>query len=461
VLLGAVADAEVLTPPRGVLGRDLKTGDGDAIAQWLDGLDLPTLDAVVIATDMLAYGGLAGSRVPRVFEAEARQRLDALTRLKRRRPALRVYAFSTILTPPADGDTDALRQARKRNLAVNLFLMEQVSGGAIDYLLFGRDGAAGRSAPETGDALTAAIGGAGVSGHVAIESGTDHLAMLLLARAVLARTTDKPAVQVVYSSAKAREAEAAVASQVASAGGRLADRGDVQLFIYASRHETPDPADAFAIRVAQAVTSGRRVVVADIDPDGADGGWLPLVEALRARKLLPRLYAYAASTSVDNTLGAALAQGLLYSVAVDKVAPTSSDAGVRVASAQVRLLLHALVADCLYQGVVRDQATTEFLRPRNMNPRRLDESGRLRVERHLVGELKPLAESLTADFTAQPWRLPDPAGRRSRVGLNVKDIEGFTIGLPWGRMSDVEIQFTLSATPLGAQPKPPAPRVLQ
>jgi hypothetical protein len=265
----------------------------------------------------------------------------------------------------------------------------------------------------------------------------------------------------VYSSAKAREAEAAVASQVASAGGRLADRGDVQLFIYASRSETPDPADTFAIRVAQAVASGRHVVVADIDPDGASGGWLPLVEALRTRKLLPRLYAYAASTSVDNTLGAALAQGLLYSVAVDKVAPTSSDAGVRVASAQVRLLLHTLVADCLYQGVVRDQATTEFLRPRNMNPRRLDESGRLRVERHLVGELKPLAESLTADFTAQPWRLPDPTGRRSRVGLNVKDIEGFTIGLPWGRMSDIEIQFTLSATPLGAQPRPPAPRVLQ
>ena len=188
---------------------------------------------------------------------------------------------------------------------------------------------------------------------------------------------------------------------------------------------------------------------------------MPLVEGLRTRKLLPRLYAYAASTSSDDTFGAAVAQGLLYSVAVDKVAPTSPDAGVRVASAQVRLLLHSLVADFLYQGVVRGQATAEFLRPRNMNPRRLDESGRLRVERHLVGELKPLAESLTADFTAQPWRLPASAGRRSRVGLNVKDIEGFTIGLPWGRMSDVEIQFTLSATPLGAQSRPPAPRVLQ
>jgi hypothetical protein len=51
---------------------------------------------VVISTDMLAYGGLAGSRVPRVLEADARRRLDALARLKQRRPDLRVYAFDPV-----------------------------------------------------------------------------------------------------------------------------------------------------------------------------------------------------------------------------------------------------------------------------------------------------------------------------------------------------------------------------
>ena len=97
VLLGEVADTQVLTPPRAVLGRLLKTGDGDAIARWLDGLDLSTLDAVVISTDMLAYGGPAGSRVPRVFEADARRRLDVIGRLKQRRPDVKVYAFGAIL----------------------------------------------------------------------------------------------------------------------------------------------------------------------------------------------------------------------------------------------------------------------------------------------------------------------------------------------------------------------------
>ena len=435
VMLGAVADAEVLTPPRGVLGRDLKTGDGVAVAQWLDGLDLSTFDAVIVSTDMLAYGGLAGSRVPRVFEAEARQRLAALERLKQRRADLRIYAFGTMPPPAAEGHSDAVRQARVRNLAINGVLTEKAASGAIDHLAFGQDSAR--------------------------DSGADHLAMLLLTRALMARVAYTPVVQVVYSSTNAREVGAAVASQVAAAGGRVADRADLQVFVYTSRNESPDQADALVTRVAQAVTSGRRVVVADIDPGGGAGSWLPLVEGLRARKLLPRLYGYAASTSVESTLGAALAQGLLFALAVDKIAPPSPDVGVRVASAQVRLLLFRLVTDFLYEGVVRRQATEDFLRPRGMNPRRLDESGRLRVERHLAGELKPLAESLTADFTAQPWRLPDPAGRRSRVGLTVKDIEGFTITLPWNRMSEPEIGFTLSATPLGAQPRPPAPRVLQ
>ena len=191
------------------------------------------------------------------------------------------------------------------------------------------------------------------------------------------------------------------------------------------------------------------------------GAWLPLVEGLRTRKLLPRLYSYASSNTTEDTLGTALAHALLYAVAVDKVAPASSAVGLRVASAQVKALLHRFVNDFLYQGVVRGQTIEDFAGPRNLNPQRLDESGRVRVEKHLVSELKPLAESLSADFTAQPWRLPSPAGRRSRVGLSVKDLDGFEVSLPWGRMVEAEIRFGLTAQPLTATPRPPAPRVLQ
>lgn len=464
VLLGEVADTQVLTPPRGVLGRFLKTGDGDAIAQWLDGLDLSTLDAVVISTDMLAYGGLAGSRVPRVFEAEARRRLDALGRLKQRRPDLRVYAFSTILRlPPApDADTDGWRQTRARNQAINLSLIERAAGGSLDYLVFTQDiDGPGRVDPDNRAALAAAIG-AGQTNRIAIQAGTEHVAMLLLTRALATRFGYQPIVQPVYSSPTAQKTASMVAGHVATAGGRVADRGGIQLFVYASRHESPDQADAFAARIATVVTAGGRVAVADLDITGASpGAWLPLVEGLRTRKLLPRLYSYASVGPVEDTLGTALAHALLFGLAVDKIAPSSPEVGLRVAAAQVKVLLHRLVNDFLYQSVVRGQVTEDFIRARGLNPLRLDESGRARVERHLVGELKPLAESLTADFTAQAWTLPAQSTRRPRVGLMVKDIEGFTIALPWSRMAEAEIAFGVSAVSSRSQPRPPGPRVLQ
>ena len=464
VMLGEVADTEVFTPPRGVLGRFLKTGDGDAIARWLDGLDLTTIDAVVISTDMLAYGGLAGSRVPRVFETDARRRLESLIRLKQRRPDLRVYAFGTIpgQAPANEADSDAWRQARARNHAINLSLVEPAALRAIDFLVFSHESASIGVDADNRSAMAEAIGKSGATDRVVIQPGADHLAMLLLARALAARFTYQPAVQAIYSSPTARRASATIAAQVTTAGARLADRGGVQLFVYASRHESPDQADAFAARVAKAVDSAGRVVVADVDLEGdAFGAWLPLVEGLRTRKLLPRLYSYASSNTTEESLGTALAHGLLYAVAVDKIAPASSAAGLRVAAAQVKALLHRFVNDFLYQGVVRAQVMEDFVGPRNLNPRRLDESGRVRVEKHLASELKPLAESLTADFTAQPWRLPSPMGRRSRVGLTVKDIEGFELALPWGRMAEAEIRFGLAAQPLAATPRPPAPRVLQ
>ena len=54
-LAGAIADAEVIGPPRYRLGHFTAEGDADGIAEWLDGLDLSSVDAVIVSTDMLAW----------------------------------------------------------------------------------------------------------------------------------------------------------------------------------------------------------------------------------------------------------------------------------------------------------------------------------------------------------------------------------------------------------------------
>lgn len=463
ILLGEVADTEVITPARGVLGRFLKTADGDAISRWLDSLDLSSLTAVVVSSDMLAYGGLAGSRVPRVFEADARRRLDALARLKQRRPDLPVYAFSTMLRAPAPADDAETREAaRTRNQAVNLSLVARAAGGEIDYLVFSQDGAPQDGASADRDAIVAAIAEAGITSRAGVHAGPDQVAMLLLARAMAARVGYRPVVQPIYSSPTARQAASMLTAQAEMAGASVAERGGLQVFVYASRQESPDLADGFAARISQAVASGNRVVVADLDTTGTSAGaWLPLIEAMRTRKILPRLFSYASSTSAEHTVGTALAHGVVYAVAVDTVAARSVAAGHRVATAQVKMLLHRLIYDFLYEGVIRRQVIEDFVRPRSLNPSRLDDSGRPRVERHLTSELKPLAESLAADFTAQPWRLPGATRRPTRVGLTVKDIDGFEVTLPWGRMAEAEIRFGVVAQPLASTPRPPGPRVLQ
>jgi hypothetical protein len=306
---------------------------------------------------------------------------------------------------------------------VNLSLVDRTAAGAIDFLVFGHDRAASGATGEDRDAIVDAIRAARQADRIVTQAGADHLAALLLARAVTNRLATQPVVQVIYSSAPPPEAAALIAGQVAAAGARLAERSALQLFVYVSRHDSPDLADVFASRVAKALSSGGRVVLADLDVTGAaEGAWLPMVEALRTRKLLTRLFSYASSSTPEDTVGAALAHGLLFALAVERIAPSAPAAGLRVASAQVKALLHRLVNDFLYEGVVRGQAIEDFVRSRNLNQHRLDEGGRVRVEKHLVGELKPLAESLAADFTAQPWRLPAPAGGRSRVALTVKDI---------------------------------------
>lgn len=73
---------------------------------------------------------------------------------------------------------------------------------------------------------------------------------------------------------------------------------------------TPDESDeAFAAEIGRMLDAGKRVAVADIAFDnGADRG---LMEALRKEGLLNRLAAYSGGNTSDNSIGVALATGVL------------------------------------------------------------------------------------------------------------------------------------------------------
>ncbi|HVF29156.1 MAG TPA: DUF4127 family protein, partial [Pyrinomonadaceae bacterium] len=182
IMQGLIADAEVVAPPREMLGRFTAPGDTEQIAVWVRAQDLTRFDAVIVSIDMLAYGGLVASRVYRTPPDEAMKRLDLIREIRRRAPRLPVYAFNVMmrLAPTADGVNEAYReklskwaelspertkgaelgeqvarlereipaaalddykQARARNLAVNLAGVEMTGKRIIDYLILAQDDA--------------------------------------------------------------------------------------------------------------------------------------------------------------------------------------------------------------------------------------------------------------------------------------------------------------------------------
>ena len=108
------AQAEVVAP-RSTARALHDAGDTEAIARWLRAQDWRAFDALIVSTDMLAYGGLVASRVHAVDADTALRRLDVLGEIRKAHATLPIYGFSVImrLAPTADGTNEALARAAR------------------------------------------------------------------------------------------------------------------------------------------------------------------------------------------------------------------------------------------------------------------------------------------------------------------------------------------------------------
>lgn len=178
VRIGRIVGAEVHQPPTDSLGTFLTPGSFSEIRDWL--LDTAgQIDYLIVSLDMLAYGGLIASRLPRVTQEEAIKRISILKEVKERYPKLPIFAWNVIMrtsitvyddltaryweemnrysvlwakeqqemiTPEEALVLSELRQsvpievqenyfaARRRNHAVNRTALELVKEGVIDCL---------------------------------------------------------------------------------------------------------------------------------------------------------------------------------------------------------------------------------------------------------------------------------------------------------------------------------------
>jgi hypothetical protein len=94
--IGAIGGATVLLPDRALLGNLTQSADQKALGEWLTTVAAEA-DALVLAIDTLAYGGLIPSRRSPDDLETIMAHLQPLLRLKERKPDFPIYAFSVTM----------------------------------------------------------------------------------------------------------------------------------------------------------------------------------------------------------------------------------------------------------------------------------------------------------------------------------------------------------------------------
>ncbi len=453
--LADLAGIELLVPPRDKIGWFFSAGSPTALAEWL--LDLPkSVEAVIIAVDMLTCGGLLASRSEEIDTDIALERLATLTRLRRERPGLLVLAFDTIIrTSLSARDPESRRvhrllhrwtslqahakeapdeavlselstvraaiptatlqrylKVRERKHAVNKVAVELVGTGAIDvlHLLMEDVGPGGDRYgvhKEEQRALRSLGRDLSVSNRIVIQNGTDEGASTLLAYLANRNRATELKLMPLYSSADGpqqvptfedRPFGENLKSFVHAVGCVLTgDPGsaDAVLAIHMPYGAAPD-LTAFAAAIADFAAAGKPVGLVDATTNCADEA---LMRVLSERMKLDDLAAYSAWNTACNSLGTALAQLVIY---VGSHLPDSRDKNVR-------LILERLLDDYVYEAVVRPELN-QHLEDRGLNPwdlgEQADDARRMmgaKMQEVAAKTLKPAVATAFSFRATLPW----------------------------------------------------------
>jgi hypothetical protein len=246
--LGRAAGLAVLLPPREWLGNPWRTSRHADLVDWL-GEVAPQADALVIAIDTLAYGGLIPSRMSAESAETVLARLEVLRGLHTARPERPILASSVVMrinrsnsseeeksycatygsrlfrlsflehkagVGEASADEiaqrDSLRaqipdevyadyrRGRARNHAVNRAMLDWAADGVFDYLLLPQDDTAdfGWNVAEA-RSLQSHIRARRLTERAITYPGADEIGCLLLARYVCQQAGLKPRVWPRYS----------------------------------------------------------------------------------------------------------------------------------------------------------------------------------------------------------------------------------------------------------------------
>lgn len=477
VMLGAIAGEKVIVPPRALLGRYLSPGDPEAIRAWLQSAQTQGADAVVVSTDMLAYGGLVASRVPGTSLGAAIGRLRALETLHARKPSVWIAAFGTIMrlaptaVPPIGNAAgffaagphvaqlqayanlhdpplareesataqrlrqqigspvlNAYLQTRARNRNVDLYVLGMAAQGTIDRVVLGQDdaGPVGLHLKDV-RAMNDAVTRLGIADRTSVEPGADELGMALIA-AAFARAIDwRPSVSVHYSRPDGATfndplefapIDVTINSLIALCGARRSDRqADISLYVRVPQTSPEDDA-AFLRRIAGHARRGETAAVADVT--FLANTYTPqtaFIDALINAGIADKIDAYASWNTAANTVGTALAESIAASV--------GRKTGRYNALAHAQFMVDRYVDDYAFHAFVRPQLIAS-----------LDAQG-IKDHTYLLA-----AAAVGADMANRELLWPRALNLLQRVYAQYRNA-GITMSLPWDRTFETELDVRL------------------
>jgi hypothetical protein len=491
VKMGLIGDAEIVTPPRKLLGRFTEFGKSDEIIKWIRTQNLKTFDAAIISLDMLAYGGLVAMREYETPTETALKRAEFIREMRKLAPKMPIYGSSVIMRLAPTGNlvnepyrtnlahwaeisvdetkkaetaelekkipAEALekyKMARKRDVQLNLFTVDLVREKVIDYLILSQDDAKPNGVHIADrEKLIDYVKTNNLGEKVAIQPGADEVSMLLLARAVTDKYKYHPKIKAIYSDEKIadqvmpyedRPLRKTVSFHIKATGAEeVADykSTDLRFLVFASRFE-PNGAEKFIKLENENYTMGGKIsfpIVADIDIKGdVQGGDVDFTErALKGGWISPFTVGYAAWNTAGNTIGTALPQGVIYWTFLDYLTNDKKKKTIEIEKLLERasesknwFVVHRLIDDYFYHSVVRPKAL-KMIRDKKWNSLRLNEAQTAEIEAFCLKELNAETATLMDKFL---------------TGLNKRNckISGLKFDLPWNRTFEAEIDFKIN-----------------
>ncbi len=491
-MIGKIAGIEVITPPESILGRFTTPGNCGLVADWLKKQDMSDAIALIVSTDMLAYGGLIESREDNVKATTALKRLLTIKEIRTKYPSLPIYAFGTIMRgvptatperrswrlslaryvelqdrykktgepflpeqirtakaqiPP--GELEKYHEARLRNLDVLKALIRMVKEKSLSYLVIGIDDAQpyGPHRSEFNE-IRKYTEEREIGGLVYIGEGVDQDANLLLSRALCKHYKWMPRIAFVLSDPTAADRPAnfesqplklSIRDQILASGGLPADKGeraDYTLYLN-TKGVIQSNFDTFSESIKEQLNQGTPIAVGDLNFDAKGAGDSRLTALLWQQEHLDRLLSFAAWNTAGNTIGTSVPHANVY-----LLSRRVHDNGLEREIAQREFLFHRLVNDYGYQKYIRPQAYIISDSDPDGVREEVKGDGFLVLENWVSRNTRSLIERFFDDI------LKDHTFKVQDNEYQISNLQNLKVTLPWPRAFEVKIEFNLEVTPV-------------